>query len=906
MALQSQTYANSGNAYYITGADPVNPSTNTALYGPVEILFTSTIAGAYHGTLDQTPSTFTISENNANLSTINSLVMDPVVPKTTMNVYNVNNTSDEPVIQQWSHTSSIVNGTFKVGNKQLNDEPNALIFQNGVPQSGITRIDQGTTQTFIDGVNNRTRFTNQVDNTWNVSINQNPADTSVSVNSPGPISIITQPSVQTFNRNNITYGRIGVNSGGTNQYYMSARTQMDFVTDEVAVAPTVLSLKQNATANFISTVFAPTVSSFTVNTVVLNASTISTVNLLATDISTTTLSATNANLDNISTLRINQKGGAGQPIFVGGSVELRRTPGPNGAAGINALTSPRVIINDSGVTPKVYFQPADNQGQIQQGALGGAGGGAPFAPPTATNSLEIVASSALTEGGIQFYNAKAGTGPPDWMGGFLKNPKSFNVAPTYTANLLGGVSTTTLFANTAVSTPVVRVSNFINVNESGYITVGSNGYISTPTVNATSSITTNYLTATSSMKSAIVTVTNNNSSQFALYPNQYGNFQGQMIYNTLRDNRGAPATSYESLEIVNVSGGPQTGGIQFYTSDNSNPNFPKWMGGFLQNNVGAGQSEFRLASTVTASMPQLVNVSTINTIPIASFGVPVGTMLNWAGQSASAVPLGYLLCDGSYVNIAGIYNNLFVTVGSWGPPIGGQFRLPDSRGKTLMGSVTLPVNAGPAGAYTITANMVSLVTVTLPSSWGGGTRLCLYITNPTGQILPGMRVVTAGFDLTVTVQGFINNDGLYGNTSPVTPPGVNNRGILIIFSGNQSYSGPANVPILFQTNNNDAINYPYIQDSWNPAIPGFGVGGYAQLQQEYEVGGHQHVQQQGGVQGQAGLGPRCGDPNVGGPNTNTNGGLFSYIDPTTSQTVSGPLAMFNLPYNIATFQIIKY
>jgi len=830
MALQSQTYANSGNAYYIQGADPVNPSTNTALYGPVEILFTSTIAGAYHGTLNQTPSTFTISENNANLSTINSLVMDPVVPKTTMNVYNVNNTSDEPVIQQWSHTSSIVNGTFKVGNKQLNDEPNALIFQNGVPQSGITRIDQGTTQTFIDGVNNRTRFTNQADNTWNVSINQNPADASVSVNSPGPISIITQPSVQTFNRNNTTYGRIGVNSGGVNQYYMSARTQIDFVTDEVAVAPTVLSLKQDATANFISTVYAPTVSSIT----------------------TTTTKA-----------------------------RIQSQPAPN-----------------------TYKAPADNEAQLQQGVIGG-GGLLPDPPPTATNSLEIVASSALTEGGVQFYNAKSGT-TPEWMGGFLKNPKSFNVAPAYTANLYGGVSTTTLFANTAVSTPVVRVSNFINVNESGYINVGSNGYISTPTVNATSSITTNYLTATSSMKSAIVTVTNNNSSQFALYPNQYGNFQGQMIYNTLRDNRGAPATAYESLEIVNVSGGPQTGGIQFYTSDNSNPNFPKWMGGFLQNNVGAGQSEFRLASTVTASMPQLVNVSTINTLPIASYGVPVGTMLNWAGQSASTVPAGYLLCDGSYVNIAGIYNNLFVTIGSWGPTIGGQFRLPDSRGKTLLGSVTLPVNSGPAGAYTITANMVSLVTVTLPSSWGGGTRLCLYITNPTGQIFPGMHVVTAGFDLNVFVQGFINSDGLYGNTSPVTPPGVNNRGVIVIFTANQSYSGPSNVPVQFQTNDGDAINYPYIQDSWNPLIPGFGVGNYAQLQQEYEVGAHQHIQQQGGLQGQAGLGPRCGDPNVGGPNTNTNGGIFSYIDPTTSQTVSGPFAMFNLPYNIATFQIIKY
>lgn len=866
MALQSQTYANTSDGYYIQSADPFNPSTNTALYGPVEILFTSTIAGQFYGNLNQTPSTFTISENNASLSTINALVMDPVVPKTTMNIYNYA-TNGEPVIQQWSHTSSIVNGVFKVGNKQLNDEPNALVFSNLANATEITQ-GAGGMVTVIDGVNSRTVFTNNTGNILNnVTINQVANTPQVIVKNTVNDAVITEPTLQSFNRLGNTFGRTGVNSAIPNQYFMSARTQIDFVTDELGLAPTVLSLKDNGTANFISTVYAPTVSSI------------------------------NANIDTISTLRINQKGPSGQPIFVGGSVQIRRTAGPNGGAGINYLQSPRIRIEDNGLpNPKIYYPTPDNEAQLLQGVLAGAAGGPPLAPLSAANSLEIIASSGITDGGIQFYNARSGA-VPEWMGGFLKNPKTFNVAPGYIANLTGNTTTPFLSATLSVSTPIVRASNFIECQ----------GYISTPILNATlSTITTNAIAGFSHKTPNSIVTNNNSGTPNTPYPQAYGNFQGQLMYNTLRSSYGAPATAFESLEVVNVAGGPQTGGIQFYTSDNSAPANPKWMGGFLQNNVGAGQSEFRLASTVTASMPQLVNVSTINTLPITSYGNPVGTMINWCGQNPSLVPAGYLLCDGSEYPIAGTYNNLYNVIGTWAVATPGNFRIPDSRGKTLLGSVTLPVNSGPAGAYTITANFVSLVTVTLPTSFGGGTRVCLYITNPTGQIFPGMKIVSAGFNLTDTVLGFINSDGLYGNTSPVPPVGVNNRATIVIFSNNQSYSGPGNVPILFQTNNFEAITYPYIQNSWNSAIPGFGVGNYAQLQQDYEVGAHTHVQQQGGVQGQSGLGPRCGDPNVGGPNTNVNNGIFSYVDPTTSQTVSGPFAMFNLPYNIATWQIIKF
>lgn len=884
MALQSQTYANSGNGYYIQGADPINPSTNTALYGPVEILFTSTIAGAYHGTLNQTPSTFTISESDANLSTINSLVMDPVVPKTTMNIYDINNPIAEPVIQQWTNVSSIVNGIFKVGNKQLNDEPGALIFQNGVPQSGVTRIDAGTTQTFIDGVNNRTRFANQADTTWNVSINQNPSDASISVNSPGPVSIVTQPSVQTFNRNNTTYGRIGVNPGGTNQYYMSARTQIDFVTDEASVAPTVLSLKQDATANFISTVFAPT-------------------------ISTTTVVGVNANLDTISTLRINQKGPSGQPIFVAGSIELRRIPGPNGVAGVNALTSPRVIINDSGVTPKVYFPPTDNQAQLQQGTIGGSAGGPPFAPATATNSLEIVASSALTEGGVQFYNAKSGTAPPEWMGGFLKNPKSFNVAPGYTANLLGGTSTTTLFANTQVSTPIVRVSNFINVNESGYINVGSNGYISTPVLNATLSTITSNAIAQFSHKTPNSIITNANSATVPTpYPQAYGNFQGQFMYNTLRSGYGAPTTAWESLEVVNVAGGPQTGGIQFYTSDNSNPSNPKWMGGFLQNNVGAGQSEFRLASTITASMPQLVNVSTINTLPIASYGNPTGTIISWAGFDISQIPSGYLLCDGSQYPIAGTYQNLYNLIGTWGTASAGFFRVPDSRGKTLMGSVTVPGNSGPAGEYSVDAIYLGQTTITLPASWGGGTRVGIVVKNITGQLFEGMNITTPGFSSGQVIEAFINSDGLFGNKQPtgISPQSFDET--VILFDASLTATGTPLTSMTFKASNPANINIPFIRRSIvvPTANPFNGVGSYGSLQHSYEVGAHTHNSQQPGVQASAGLGPRAGDPNTSGPITTINNELFTYTDYSTGTPITGPSATINIPYNMATWMIIKY
>ena len=896
MALQSQTYGNSGNAYYITGADPINPSSFTALYGPVEILFTSTIAGAYHGTLDQTPSTFTISESDANLSTINSLVFDPVVPKTVMNVYDVNNPLAEPVIQQWTNVSSIVNGTFKVGNKQLGTENNALVFEN-LP-NGFTTVSQNTAQMTMDGVNERTRFLNSggfSDKYIEIGQSALTEGTLTAINDSLGYKISINPDDQEFIKAGAVYGRTGVSSGAPNQYYMSARTQMDFVTDEVGVAPTVLSLKQNGTAVFLSTVFAPTISTTTVRAV---------------DISTTNIVGVNANFDTISTLRVNQKGPAGQPIFVGGSVELRRVAGPNGAAGINALTSPRVIVNDSGVTPKVYFAPLDNQAQLQQGSIGGSAGGPPFAPPTAINSLEIVASSELTEGGVQFYNAKSGTAPPEWMGGFLKNPKSFNVAPTYTANLLGGVSTTSLFANTQVSTPVVRVSNFINVNPSGYINVGSNGYISTPVPNATlSTITTNAI-AQFSHKTPNSVITNNNSATpNTPYPQAYGNFQGQFMYNTLRSTFGAPATAFESLEVVNVAGGPQTGGIQFYASDNSAPANPLWMGGFLKNNVGAGQSEFRLASTITASMPQLRDVSTINFQPLASYGNPVGTILNWAGFNASAVPTGYLLCDGRSYPIAGTYNALYNVIGSWGPASAGEFKVPDSRGRVLTGSLTIPSNAGPNGTYAVTAEYIQLTTITLPASYGGGTRTGMIVSNLNGQLFENMNINTAGFSVSPKILGFINSDGIYGNRRQnfLSPQA---KKVIVLFDITfPTPSAPVNTPITFEFPAlTPTINVPFIRNVPEPTNlePQKGLGTYGLLQQDYEVGRHQHTAPQpgGGASALSG-GIRAGDPNISGPQVSNNNDIFSYTD-LVYGTQNAPLAMNNIPYNMATWQIIKF
>jgi hypothetical protein len=275
-----------------------------------------------------------------------------------------------------------------------------------------------------------------------------------------------------------------------------------------------------------------------------------------------------------------------------------------------------------------------------------------------------------------------------------------------------------------------------------------------------------------------------------------------------------------------------------------------------------------------------------------------------SADAPASVPAGFLLCDGSEVSQA-TYSALYGVIGStWGTASAGNFKLPDSRGKTLMGSLTATGAVGPAGVYTVTATFLSLVTITLPASWGGTpTRVGMIVEDPTGLLYEGM-IITAPFQQTSVVRGFINSDGLYGNR--VNKPGPREKRSIIYFDNDAVLIGPAPATVTFTTASSSTRFYPYIGQSWDNTTLPLGVGNNFTLQQSYEVGAHNHNSQQPGAQGTAGLGPRSGDPNIGGPLTTTNNDLFSYVDPTTSLTVQAPQAILNIPYNIATFQIIKF
>lgn len=190
------------------------------------------------------------------------------------------------------------------------------------------------------------------------------------------------------------------------------------------------------------------------------------------------------------------------------------------------------------------------------------------------------------------------------------------------------------------------------------------------------------------------TITNNNSNSVPDYSSGYGNYQGQLVYNTLRNTYAnpdaPPTTAVQSLEIVNVSNDPAAGGIQFYTSNNSAPNAPKWMGGFLQNDVGAGQSEFRLASTVTASLPSIVNLTSVNGDAYSPF-YP-GMIMPYAGPVSLAAPYlalpGWEWCIGSRFSPTDPkYAKLFAAIGFTYGQYGSLFGIPNLKNRTICGSM---------------------------------------------------------------------------------------------------------------------------------------------------------------------------------------------------------------------------
>lgn len=82
-----------------------------------------------------------------------------------------------------------------------------------------------------------------------------------------------------------------------------------------------------------------------------------------------------------------------------------------------------------------------------------------------------------------------------------------------------------------------------------------------------------------------------------------------------------------------------------------------------------------------------------STIPVSASGplIPVGSIMPYVGDIA---PTGWLMCDGSYVSVSA-YGLLFDRIGyKYGTPQTGKFKLPDFRGKFLLGYLGMTGGVG--------------------------------------------------------------------------------------------------------------------------------------------------------------------------------------------------------------------
>lgn len=496
--------------------------------------------------------------------------------------------------------------------------------------------------------------------------------------------------------------------------------------------------------------------------------------------------------------------------------------------------------------------------------------------------------TAMTPGGVGFI----GVGTNGRVGPFGGS--------SVTLDSTAGV---TIRTNAGIALPNY---NTITANQNG--TVDFLSTITAPTVNAItaniSTINNSTMTVSGNARIASVAVTNNNTGSSVPYSTYYGNYQGNLRYNTIRDTAGAPATAIESLEIINVSGGPQTGGIQFYTANNGTPNNVKYMGGFLENNVAGGQSEFFLASTTTASMRQIRNISTLNNIPITDYGNPTGTIIQFA---AWVPPNGYLRCDGTSYATA-TYPNLFGVIGYIYGGSGANFSVPDCVGKTMMGALSQFTGEGNPATLT---NYVSLATyqgivtgIQVPG--GGAVNTGIWFSGSTKPISPGMICASYGeaIDFTPidgnTVQSIVGGDGRGG--------GGENLGFLVIFQGNVSAGAilPGD-PLLFIPNftSTQGSEYPMLG---HQNTTGAGIGNFELFQRTSQVGSHNHsgtpdTQIAAATGGGGPLGNR-------GANSGVNNSTYTFTRPAYGANpalgLSVPQTMCILPYNLGVTMCIKF
>jgi len=518
---------------------------------------------------------------------------------------------------------------------------------------------------------------------------------------------------------------------------------------------------------------------------------------------------------------------------------------------------------------------------------------------------------SLTSGGVQF----AGTTSSGRVGNF--NGANVLLDSSTSVSIRTNTSSSTNTAITANSDGTVNFLSTIIAPTGNISTVNSiTGNISTVNsitgnISTLNSITGNISTinnstinVTDNARIASVAVTNNNTASSVPYSTYYGNYQGNLRYNTIRDTAGAPATAIESLEIVNVSGGPQTGGIQFYTANNGTPANVKYMGGFLENNVGPGQSEFFLASTTTASMRQIRNISTLNNIPIDDFGTPAGTIICFAAWDP---PPGYLRCDGSAYSTS-TYFRLFLTIGfTYGSGGPGTFRVPDLLGKTMMGALaTYNTIGGPPQVSNYVASAVYQGVVTGVSGDPAGViNTGLWLTSSDRPITPGMvfdppqGFTSTSYKVLFVVAGNGRQSGF-------------NTGFLVMLQGN--ITGPITLfpgqTVTFRPDTSITLASQQYPALGNQDPTSSGVGNLGVFQTPLEVGAHAHSgTPDTGIAAAPGPGPLG---NRGGTSGVTNS-IFTFTTPAYTSggitypavNLQAPKTMNTMPYNLGVTMCIR-
>ena len=379
---------------------------------------------------------------------------------------------------------------------------------------------------------------------------------------------------------------------------------------------------------------------------------------------------------------------------------------------------------------------------------------------------------------------------------------------------------------------------------------------------------------------------------------------GKITWNTIKSSEGAPITASNSLEFNNTASTSTIGGIQFYCGFNQDIPNPRWMGGFQYSDP---VREFRLASTVTASLPQITNVSTINQVPLINYGNPIGTIISF---SMPTPPSGYLVCNGARYQQSA-YPLLYSVIQDYytaqnGPP--GTFSVPDCQGKVLMGALA-SYGWGTAPNYpTVATNYVA--TGTFQGVVTG-------ITNPLSFVTSGIWISTTDKPI---AQGMIC-------TSPFVTPGNlivsfvvagdgtrtgSNRGFLIIFAGDVTSTLAQGTSITFAPNPTQSFpnqEYPqmFAGVPYASLLDGNRAIGQLNMYQETsQVGSHNHGTVATSSSNNASAASGRSEPNFSTPG---NAGIFAFTVPAYGGqgpvALSAPRVMSSMPYNLGVTMCIR-